>query len=126
MSFSTILAEIKSPFTSLYNWFQSRPVIKQIEGDLKSAEAELIALTEQQLTGVATSSGLAILGSLAAGSSTGVAIDAGIVAAEAAFATAGKTISKQTTTTLVTSVLNGLKTPAAAPATATPAPATAS
>lgn len=88
---------------------------QQLEADVKAALIELETVTEADLKTAVTAIGTAILGGLETGGTAG-AIAAGIAAAPAAFAAIAKDVSHKTTTTLVSSIVNSLSTPAPAAA----------
>ncbi len=107
MSWITLRNTIESPFEKAIHFVEGTTLGQQLEADVKSALAELKAVSEADLKTAVTSIGVAALGGLAEGGTAG-AIAAGINAAPAAFALAEKDISAKTTSTLVTSIVNSL------------------
>ena len=120
-TFVTLRDDIEAPFEKLITFIEGTTLGAQLEADVKAGLAELESISEADLKTAVTAIGVAALGGLSTGGTTGP-IAAGIAAAPAAFEAAGKDISQKTTSTLVTSVVNSLS---AAPAASTgTAPAT--
>lgn len=110
-TWTTIRDDVEAPFEKVITFVEGTNLGQQLEADVKGALAELESISEADLKTAVTSIGVAALGGLAAGGTEG-AIVAGIAAAPAAFKAAGKDISTKTTSTLVTSIVNSLATPA--------------
>jgi uncharacterized protein YaaW (UPF0174 family) len=106
-----------SVFTDMVNsvetWFNTNPVGKMIEDDIKLAIKELETVGIQQLENIVKVVGVTVLQSLVTtGGNTpaavAAAIEAGIAAAVPAFKAAGTDITTKTVTTLVGTVVNQL------------------
>lgn len=121
-AWTTIRDDVEDPIKKVITFIEGTTLGQQLEADVKAALAELESISEIDLKAAVTTIGVAALGGLTTGGTEG-AIMAGIAAAPAAFAAAGKDISTKTTATLVTSVVNSLAaTPPAVVATSAPAP----
>lgn len=102
MSFlSTLEADVKD----IETWLSGNPIGKAIEADFRAAVAELESVAVADLENIVKTIGIAALGGLASGGTSG-AIAAGIAAAGPAFKAAQADITTKTVNTLVSTVVN--------------------
>jgi hypothetical protein len=106
MSFFTT---IESDLMAIQKWFNGNPVVQTIENDFRIAVSELSQIAVADLENAVKVIGLSALSALATGG-TSAAIAAGIISAEAEFKSLGKELAAKTVTTLVTSIVNHVKT----------------
>ena len=101
----SFLATIEADVDAIEAHFAGSPIAVDIKADYEACIAELETVGVADLETAVKTIGVAVLGGLATGGTSG-AIAAGIAAAPAAFATAEKAISASTITTLVGSITN--------------------
>ena len=105
--FTKIRDKLEAPFKAIIALFEGSTVYASLKADVEAAWAELKSVSENDLTTVVKTIGVAALGGLATGGES-AAIAAGIAAAGPAFKAAEADITSKTTNTLVTNIVNTL------------------
>lgn len=114
-TFVTVRNDLEMPFEELYNLGEKAILLVkgsslygQLKDDVEAAWAELESISAEDLEGAVKTIGVAALSGLSTTGSTAGAIAAGIAAAGPAFLAVEADVSKKTTTTLVTSIVNSV------------------